>query len=62
MGYALECPGVHDRKGLSYSVIENTGDVIYSDRHDKLLKMTREYARVYNIYLADFLKKSHYGK
>jgi len=48
LGYALECPGIKNREGLSYSVIKSTGDVITSDRHEKLLDMVREYARTYN--------------
>ena len=51
MGYALECPGVEEREGLEYTVIEGTGDVVTSDRHDRLLRLAKKYARDYNSYI-----------
>ena len=51
MGYALRCPGVKERAGLEYTVIEGTGDVVTSERHEKLLKLATKYAKDYNSYI-----------
>lgn len=56
MGYALRCPGIKDREGEEYFLIEHTSDVVTSDRHDKLLDLAREYARSYNKYIMEARK------
>jgi hypothetical protein len=56
MGYALTCPGIKNRDRLTYTLIESTGDVVTSDKHEKLLNMATEYARIYNEYIIEAKK------
>ena len=56
MGYALICPGIKNHAGLNYTIIESTGDVVTSDKHQKLLNMATEYARTYNEYIVEAKK------
>jgi len=53
MGYALICPGIENRQGLNYTVIESTGDVVTSDKHQELLNMASQYARTYNEHIIE---------
>jgi hypothetical protein len=53
MGYALICPGIKNRDGLTYTVVESTGDVVTSEKHEELLNMAIEYARTYNEYIIE---------